>query len=231
MTNAATTLQNLIDLVRFRTNTEQNQIITDPELIIYLNASLSEMDDLLISRFEDYKLSSTTATIAGNLFSIPADFLKLRGFERQLDGSAAGHWQTLKRFNFQERNRNATPVRSLVYGRLELVYRLVGQNVMITPADSAAGAYQLWYTPKFTNLVLTTDALPTYMDSQAWHEYAVTDCAIKVLAKQNLDPAIFMAQKEALKHRLISACNNRDAGSPKKIINTRSAELDRFRPY
>jgi hypothetical protein len=64
--------------------------------------------------------------------------------------------------------------------------------------------------------------LQSYMDSQAWYEYAVVDCAIKVLAKQDLDPATFLQQKAEL-HELIMKLSapNRDEGEPSAMVDTR----------
>lgn len=221
----STSILDLILAVRQRTNTENSQFVTDAELTSYITNSLAEMDDLLVSRYEDYKLSNVINTLpingadATNAFPLPADFLKLRGFEYSVDGT---HWITLKRFNFQMRNNGSYGFAISPYGRSSATYRIEGDNIIVMPQDQSAGQYQLWYTPEFELIdVGNGPSLPSYMDVQAWHEYATVDTSIKVLQKQNLDPSIFMAQKEALKDRILSAASNRDAGSPKKIANTR----------
>jgi len=234
--NASTTLQNLITQVRQRTGMENSQYVTDAELTTYINSSLAEMDDLLISRYEDYKMAFQTYTITTpldgyNNFPLPSDFLKLRGVERQMDGDP-NHWMTLTRFSFQSRNRDSYPTIRQQYGRLYLNYRIEGRNVVIIPAANSAATYRIAYVPQYVMLVNTTDTLQPYMDTQAWCEYAVVDTAIKVYNKQNMDPSVFMAQKEQLKQRILSMAANLDAGMPKKTANTRYMnDLDGFGPF
>jgi hypothetical protein len=59
------------------------------------------------------------------------------------------------------------------------------------------------------------------MNSQGWAEYAIVDCCIKIFNKQNIDPSGFMAEKEALKLRIVSAAKNRDSGGVKSVSDTR----------
>jgi hypothetical protein len=66
------------------------------------------------------------------------------------------------------------------------------------------------------------------MDLQAWCEYAIVDVSIKILAKQNLDPTAFMAQKAGLTQRILSMAANLDAGGPKKTVDTRHNNLNAY---
>ncbi len=215
-----TTLQNLITLLRQRTNTEVNQFVTDAELTTYLNNSLCLLDGILISKFNDYKLSQTITTLATDqdYLELPADFLKLRGLDVQLSTT---DYQQLNPFSFKQRNK-----RLFSSGPIDLEYRLAGSHIILQPKDLAIQYnYRLWYTPDYIPLVNLTDTLETYMDSQAWYEYAVVNSAIKVLAKQNMDPSTFMAQAAELKDHIerLSA-PNRDAGEPASIIDSRSGD-------
>lgn len=220
----ATTLTNLIDSLRFQTNMEESQFVTDSELTGYLNSSLAELDDILVDEYDDYKITPVTLTISSNVdgynyFYIPSDFLKGRLVEKQINGQ----WKELRRFNLQAKNRFHFPLGAVFGDRfVNLQYRLLGDKVYIEDFSQAAGTYQLWYVPKFTPLTDGYSTLPAYMDAQSWCEYAVADSAIKVLDKQNLDPAVFMARKEALKQRIIKAASSRDAGPPKVTVDSRS---------
>jgi hypothetical protein len=211
---------------------ENNQFVTDVELTSYINNSLSELDDLLISRYEDYKLSTASGVITiaqdgYNKFALPADFLKLRGCDRQVDGDAH-HFMTMQRFGLQERNKNAYPVLRAAYGSYSLLYRVEGRNIVVVPADNSAATYRVWYVPQYILLVAPSDTLQPYMDTQAWCEYAIVDVSIKVLAKQNLDPSIFMAQKDALIKRVEAMAANLDAGSAAKTVDTRHNNLNAY---
>lgn len=219
-------LSDLILLVRQRADMENNAFVSDSELTTYINNSLAELDDILVTNYEDYRLSnwvSVLAAGAGAVIPLPADFGKLRGVDFQVNGTGAGRWYALRAFQFPERNRwtNAGAVFAWPFGRAQLSYRLADQGIMIAPADQAGGVYQVWYTPLFNRLVLPTDLLPQSYASQAWTEYAVVDAAIKILNKQNLDPSGFMAEKQALRARVIGASKNRSNAAPKRVADTR----------
>lgn len=220
-----TTLQTMLTLLRERTNMENNQFVTDPELTTYLNNSLAVLDGILVSKFDDYKITPvfTTVTTNTNLIALPADFLKFRGLDIVYNNNSPDGYIAVKKYAFQKRNDLTYPGTSVTYGPTAICYRLMGQNVSILPAALAAQfQYRLWYTPDYIPLVNTTDTLQPYMDSQAWYEYAVVAAAVKVLAKQDLDPSIFMAQAAELKDHLIKLSTpNRDSGEPVSVVDTR----------
>lgn len=214
-------MQQLVDDVRLLTNTENSQFVTDNELLYYLNASLGDLDDMMVAKQEDYRLTNVQITITtGNTFPLPADFYQLRGVDYYNFENQPNPWLTMKSFSLQERNRYANPLLRTMYGVLGLYYMLQDGYVAVIPPDTAAGTYRLWYTPMLSTYALT-DTIPSYFSNQAWTEYAVTDSAIKVLNKQNLDPSGFIDQKERLKVRIQAMAGHRDAGAPKHRINTR----------
>lgn len=221
-----TQLSDLILLARQRSDMEANAFISDTELTTYLNNSLAELDDILVTNYEDYRLSSFLSVLASNgTIPLPADFYKLRGVDFQVLNVGPSNWWSLRPFMFPERNRFNQTVAAIAwpFGRVQLTYRLADQGIVIMPADQAAGTYQVWYTPLFNPLVLTTDLLPQSMSSQAWTEYAVVDACIKILGKQNLDPSGFLAEKAALRARVIGASKNRNAAGAKRVADTRGA--------
>ena len=56
-----------------------------------------------------------------------------------------------------------------------------------------------------------------------WEEYIVADAAIKCLEKEESDTSVQMAQKQALLLRIEAAAENRDAGAPQVVSDTRNA--------
>lgn len=222
-----TLLSDLVTTLRQRTDTSASQFVTDPELAGYLNSSLAELDDVLIGTYEDYKVTTTTATIASsvdgsNFFMLPADFLKSRRVDRQVNGC----WLQLDRFSMMESNAYAYPALSRV--GFEFRYRIEGLKCWIVPWSNSAGIYQLWYVPRFTALALT-DPLPSYMDQQSWTEFAIADSGAKVLQKQDLDPSIFLGQKGQQQARVVAAAATRDAGPPRRMVDTRGAHQPLYR--
>jgi hypothetical protein len=215
----ATTYAQIIARARQRTDMVENEFVDDTtELLLWAGDDLAELDDLLIRSSDDYKLTTTARTVAAgaDYFAVPDDFLALRGVDRQVSGA----WATLDRFSLAERNRYADQVG--IAGRwCTARYRLAGARVYITPADSAPGAYQIHYVPKFTAPTATSDALPTYMDTQAWHAFAVASLCAKIKAKQDLDPGVFLQDRAEQRQRVLDAAHPRDKGSPRRVVNTR----------
>lgn len=225
----ATTLQNLIDQVRSRSDMENNQFVTDTELTSYINNSLASLDDILIGTYDDYRVSTFQSVLSGTnaTIPIPSNFYKLRAVDFN-SGQGQVNWQTIYSFQLPERNRSQNNLNTIVnpYINNDLSYRLSDAGIIIMPAERAAGTYQIWYVPKFIALADTDDTLTIQMDTQAWVEYSIVDVCIKILNKQNLDPSGFMAEKAELKQRIVSAAKNRNSAGPKRVANVRFQSSD-----
>ena len=223
-------LSDLITYVRQRADVENNQFVTDTELTLYINNSLAELDDIMVTDYEDYRLSNYFSNLPSdgltNIIPIPPDFYKLRGVDYKAAANAGGisnDYYTLQAFQFPERNRDNNTISNMFtpYGKTKLTYRLADQGIMIQPQSEAGGAYQIWYTPRFNPLINLTDIIPIVMATNAWVEYAVVDCCIKIYNKQQLDSSMFTMEKASLKERIRSAAKNRDSSGPKRVANTR----------
>lgn len=224
-----TDLTDLIQQVRWTTNMENSQFITDAEFIYYINGSMRELDDMLIAKNEDYRLTKTAPiTISNNqAIPLPADFDELRGVDFYFP-AAPQPWVTLKQFSLPERNRFNFPLLQTMYGMPLLHYMLQDGYVDIAPEASCQGTYRLLYTPALPVLVDGYDTIPYYLDNRTWSDYIVCDVAIKALNKQQEDPTAFMAAKEAMKKRVESLAGKRDAGAPKVGRNTRHRANDYY---
>ncbi len=213
-----TTVADIITKVRQRTEMVSSLYVTDPELVGWISDSLAELDGILISTYEDFKVTvSATLTISSptdgtNYVSMPAGFLKLRRLDR-LEG---GEWRRLDPIALLE---NSSAPRGLT--REPLGFFLVGSTAYIEPWSCSAGSYRAWYVPAFTVLTATNNSLATYMDVQAWHEYAVADCCAKITEKQGMDSSQFMGRKMAAQARIINDAQPRQAGAPKRATDTR----------
>lgn len=224
----ATTLADIILNVRRRSNMEENYFVTDVELTSYINNSLAELDDILVTDYEDYRVTTYQSIIQSgtnsNIIPIPSSLYKLRGVDYQLQNTGNGNnWFTLFAFQLTERNnQNQNNLINLSYPYAKASsYRLSDAGIIILPQDQCDGTYQIWYVPKFIPLVELTDTLTIQMDTQAWVEYAVVDCCVKILNKQRLDPSGFLADKAQLQQRIRNAAKNRDSAGPKRVANTR----------
>jgi hypothetical protein len=186
--------------------------VTDAELNTYLNASACELYDLLVSIYEDYYLTSVDFTLAGSSdgYSLPANFYKLRGVDYTSSTPIS-----LEPFTFADRNRYQNVSAYLSAPK----YRLVGSTLTITPRTD--GDYTLWYIPQLTELTSDGD---TFTTLQKWEEYIVLDAAIKMLAKEQDDVSVHMAQKQALIQRIKTSAPNRDAGAGERITDVYSRD-------
>lgn len=208
------TLLSLRTQARQRADMENSRFIEDPELNGYINASIAELYDILVSRYSDYYTAEYEYTVSsgGSTIPLPELFYKLRG----LDMNTGGNFVTLRKFNFEDRNRwnNAFPyVRQFAPG---VQYRVFGSNIILTPKENADGLYRVYYIPKFVDLVDDTDE---FDGINGYEEYVVVDTAIKMLQKEESDVSVLVMQKQALLNRIEAMAAERDAGEPEHITD------------
>ena len=225
MPNNTTTLQNLVDRVRQRADMEGSTFVTDVEVIGYINVAMSEVHDILVSRYEDYYVSSEPYTLpASNPGTLPATFYKALG----VDFDSGGTTYRLRRFSFQERNKLNSP--SMVAGRIaDTLYAIQGAEIKFIPAPTVSGTATLWYVPEaqqfdssgsgFMSVTIVTKAPAVAF---GYEEYVVVDAAIKCLQKEESDVQILLVQKQQLKERIENAASNRDQGEPARITDSRA---------
>jgi hypothetical protein len=301
--------------VRQRADMVDSTFCTDAELHSWINASYRELYDLLVASYGDdyYATSDTSITTDGtsDTYSLPTDFYKLLGVDIRTGSS--GDYFTLRRFNFNERNRDLVGVTSgRVYRSDEVRYRVQGSVLWLSPRAASGQTLRIWYVPRPSTLTDTATATagaiaagdtltvngttftfvaagatgtqvnvgasPTlslaalvtklntytstigitatssgttmtatsYQGSQVtwsqtnvvngsgltlgswtnvldgvsgWEEYVVVDVAIKALAKEESDVSVLMAQKEALRARIVQVSAQRDVSAPATVTD------------
>jgi hypothetical protein len=228
------TLAQLRTAIRQRADMVNSTFISDAELNSYINQSYFELYDLLVQKYGDnyYVASPLQFDCDGSSqqYALPngtnydgADpFYKLLGVDLQL-GNQQDSFVTLKPFNFSDRNRYAVPNFQSFYGVTNLRYRLNGDNIWFTPIPASNQTIQVWYVPRLTQL---TDDADTCDGISGWTEYIICDAAIKCLTKEESDPSVFMAQKQALIQRIEAAAENRDAANPATVADTQAQGAD-----
>jgi hypothetical protein len=226
------TLATLREAVRERSDTQNDPHITDAELTRWLNGSLSELYDLLVTRFgEDYYTAQATITADGvrDLYPLPDGvlyggapaFYKGLLVEWQFYGGPQG-WATLHRMNLADKNRLNLPQYAGAFGRINIRYRLSGSNVLFAPVPAGGQNIRLWYAPRLSPLVNDTDLADGV---SGWLDYVIADAARKAVIKQERDPSAMIAEKADLKARIEAAAQNRDPGEPSTVVET---ETDDF---
>lgn len=221
-----------------RADRVNSSFVTLSEWNSYINQSMFELYDLLITTFEDYYVT-TPAQFSTNgstyLYPLPdgvtsftgpsgspfvaAPFYKLLGVDLGLN-TANNAWVTLDKFNFIKRNEYLYPnSTSTIYGVFNMRYRLLGNQIEFIPTPAASQNIRLWYIPRLPQLLADTDI--TTSSISGWIEYVITDAAIKALQKEESDVSVLLAQKMALKARIEETAANRDAGRPETISDSR----------
>ena len=221
-----------------------SQFITDSEWNTYINQSYFELYDILVQKYgNEYFVAPpvqfvTTGTspingaqfyplpdgvtafldAKGNSF-VPKAIYKLLGVDLSLGGTNNQAWITLKKFMFISRNRYVYPqLTTNLLGVAGLRYRLLGNQIEFIPQPANGQYIQLWYIPRMSTLLKDSDIADGV---SGWTEYIAVDAAIKALQKEESDVTVLAAQKMALLDRIEAAAENRDAGEPETISDTR----------
>ena len=253
-TSAATVVQSAIptptgelSLAALRLKAQQradrvnSNFVTMTEWNSYINQSMFELYDLLITVFEDYNVAppiqfvadgvtylyplpngSNTFLNANNLTQTvtPPPFYKLLGVDLALQNVNNGY-VTINKFNFVDRNRFVYPnTASTIYGVFNLQYRVMGSNIEFIPTPSAGQGIRLWYIPRITELLQDTDT--TTIGISGWAEYIIVKAAYYALTKEESDTSSLVMQLQALTKRIEETAANRDAGLPDKISDARA---------
>lgn len=216
------TLAQLRAAVREQADMVNSQFVTDSTLTSFINSSLSELHDLLIQKFgNNYAVAPPFSYLTdgtSDRYALPEDFYKLLGVDLDLGGDPAMR-VTLRPFNFSDRNKYVYPHVTPMLGRhSNLRYKLVGNTIWFTPRPQSNLTLTLWYVPRMAELVNDADVADGV---SGWLEYVVVDSAIKCLMKEESDVSAHMARKEQLRRRIEEAAENRDAGFPMTVSDTR----------
>lgn len=149
-------------------------------------------------------------------------FYKLIGMDLNVNSSTTSPaWVTLRKYNFIDRNNFVYPnSTSTLYGVFNMGYRLMGRNVNIIPTPAGNQILRMWYAPKLPALLADTDL--TTLGFSGWLRYPIVRAAKYALDKEEgSDTSKLDAEILFLKTRIEQASQNRDAGIPDKISETR----------
>jgi len=175
----ATTLSDLMFLVRSEGDELTSDFVLDDELLIYINNSYRRLNIELVTR-GIYELNNVDVTVSGTDtgFDVPSDFYKAKGLEVTSGGTS---W-TVPNSEFRQRNDKNPPWR-FPYGVPLVTWRLQSDRIEIVPSTHAGGTYRFWYHPEVIPLVEPTDIISRWIDGTGYHEFIAIDAAIKLKTK------------------------------------------------
>lgn len=212
---ASVTLATFRQRARQRADMVNSKFITDAELNTYINASLTELYDLLLSsRGENYYVVSYdfTTTSTNDTYALPTDFYKLLGVDLVSSNTQS---ITLKAFRWQERNRFREPFyNQRVYN---LMYQIRNNDLVFIPTPNAVQKIRVWYIPRTEELALDTD---TFDGINGFEEYVVIDAAIKMRVKEESSVDELLLAKQKMEERIRTMSAARDSTEPPRLVDT-----------
>lgn len=163
--------------------------------------------------------SVVSPTLAGQ--AAPA-FYKMAGVDLAVNTSTINPaWVTLKKFNFIDRNKYVYPnSTSTIYGIYNQAYRIMGQQIDFIPVPAGNQTIRMWYAPRLPALLKDADL--TTLGFSGWLRYPIVRAAKYALDKEEgADTSKLDAEILFLKTRIEQMAQNRDAGMPDTISETR----------
>lgn len=223
-----------------RADRVNSNFVTQSEWRNYINQSMFELYDLLVTLYEDdYVATPVSFAADGSTFLYPLPngvisfnngvtgdsgliarpFYKLLGVDLALN-NANNSYVSIKKFMFADRNKFIYPnTASTIYGVFNLQYRLLGSKIEFIPTPTAGQNLRLWYVPRLVELLQDTDI--TDIGISGWLEYVIVRAAKYALDKEESDSSKLTEEIMFLKQRIEESASNRDAGMPDRISDTR----------
>jgi hypothetical protein len=226
-----------------RADRVNSQFVTLTEWNYFINQAMLELYDLLITVYEDYfaapeisfasngtdylyplpdgKITFTNTDNQANTPIVAAPFYKLLGMDLGIN-TAANAFVTMNKYNLIDRNKFIYPnSASTIYGVFNLQYRIMGNRIRFIPTPSAGQLIRLLYAPRLPQLLKDNDL--TTIGFSGWLQYVIVRAAKYALDKEESDTSKLDAELIFLKQRIEETADNRDAGQPDKISDTRNS--------
>lgn len=226
----------------------ESQFVTNTEWNAFLRLAMYELYDLLVDSYEDlfsaqqvfistngslanYPLPDGATNYLGGVYGgtsgAPAQaFYKLSGMDLAVNTSTVNPaYVTLKKFNWIDRNKYVYPnSTSTIYGVYNQAYRLMGNNVNLIPTPAGNQTLRMWYIPRLPGLLADTDL--TTIGYSGWLRYPIVRAAKYALDKEEGSDTTKLDQELVfLKTRIEQSSQNRDAGTPDTISDTRGDSI------
>lgn len=192
---------------------EVDKFVTDSELNGYINRSIEELYDLIISCYgTDYYVDSDTFTMVGNTdaYALPTGFYQLLGVDMVISGDNS---VSLKPFMFQERNAYKNYPANAWQG-IGYRYHLRGDYIVFQPVPTTTNTIKIWYIPLAQILSNDSDEVKGV---NGWEEYVIIDAAIKMTLKQEGNVEELYRSKNDMISRIKQMADNRDSGFPQRV--------------
>jgi len=204
-----------------------SDFFSDGEVTDYINTGLGELHDLLVSKFEDYYVSSNTFSLISGTSEYTLSSVGIANMYKILGVDMVQGSDTVRipRYSFQERNTFSS--NQALYsnrGHIHHRYNLNGETITFMPEPTSTDTVKIWYVPSYSKLVNDEDATSNSLEYN-WEEYAVVSAAIKMRQKEETSVTSLERELERITIRIEESARNRDAGEPMAIVDEDSGVL------
>jgi hypothetical protein len=231
-----------------RADRVNSNFVVNSEWNYFIRLAMYELYDILMTSYEDWFASSyVTIQTNGTTQNYPLPdgatnylggsytgtsgtpapaFYKLAGMDLNVNTSTITPSRvSLLRFDFIKRNQYVYPnSTSTIYGVYNMRYRIMGNNINIIPVPAGGQNLIAWYSPRLKGLLQDTDI--TTIGVSGWLDYVIVRAAKYALDKEEgTDTSKLDTEILFLKTRIEQASQNRDAGIPDTISETRSDSI------
>lgn len=225
-----------------------SDFVVTSEWNYFIRLAMYELYDIMMTSYEDwfaqeYFIINTNGTTAnyplpdgatnylGGSYSgtsgTPAKaFYKLAGMDLNVNTSSITPSRvSLLKFDFIKRNSYVYPnSTSTIYGVYNMRYRIMGNNINIIPTPAGNQTLIGWYSPRLPGLLMDSDL--TTIGVSGWLRYVIVRTAKYALDKEEgTDTSKLDQEILFLKKRIEEASQNRDAGIPDVISETRQDSI------
>jgi hypothetical protein len=209
----AATVNTLATMIRQRTDETNAANLDDTtELKPWIRASLAQLYEIMVSRWKDWNVASTTLSLLANVesYALPDDCRAIN--KVYMLYSSGAYREPLPVFTMQDFGRFSN---QNLYRSWPAMYRVMRNKLYLTPAPAAAYAnvVEVWYTPQFTATVSDDDPIDATLPN-GFEEWVVLDVCIKIRDKFRLDATSFKQERAAVEDRLVAGASLRTGDAP-----------------
>lgn len=206
-------VEDVIDQVKWQADRKRGGRIVTEDLIPFADMAYREAWDIILGSYDDYLVTVTNSFAlvggagSGQTKALESDFYKLLEVQRQ---GGDGHWNEVPLYR-PDRSRS-------------LSYRLEDANLVIEPANRAAGTYRYRYVYQLEAL---TDEDDEIRDVNGWvQQYMVDVLAVRCKIRDEESVSTLLQLRVALEERVKKMAANRNAGRPRQALDRRRRCVD-----
>tara|TARA_R110000744_G_C19227579_1_gene547798 strand:+ start:253 stop:945 length:693 start_codon:yes stop_codon:yes gene_type:complete len=198
-----------------------NDFFSDAEINDYVNTGLGELHDLLVSKFEDYYISSISFNLVADTPDYTFESIGLGNMYKLMGIDLKQGAETVRvpRYSFQERNSfKSSQALYSDRGHTNHRYNMSGNTINFIPTPLSTEEATVWYVPTYKKLLNDSDSVDDNIASN-WEDYAVYTAAIRMRQKEETSTTSLSKEQEKLAFRIEESARNRDAGEPMGITD------------